>query len=602
MTPASISYQVTPANLSEHIFEVKMNITLAEESALTSLSLTLPAWIPGSYMIRDFARNIVQIECDSDEQVLEKLDKQSWQVSSKNGSPITECEIMYRVFAFDLSVRSAYINHEYAFFNGTSALLNVVGYDALPHYLQILPGPKTANWDIVTAMPIAKHTHHLLKPDQTVYRSENYAELIDHPVLLGQLSKASFEVDGVVFHVVFTGPQTMDLPRICEDLKPICRHHIALFGECPVDEYWFMTLLCDKGFGGLEHKSSTVLQFSRFDLPMLGDPEQKSDNYQQFLSLCSHELFHTWHVKRIKPRVMVNPDLRQETYTPQLWIYEGFTSLYDDLTLARTGIISASEYCRILGESFTRLMRNPGRHLQSIADSSFDAWTRFYKQDASSVNHIVSYYLKGSIVALALDITIRQQTHDKHSLDDVMRHLWQQYGKDESGTLDDVIGDICEQQFGIDIRSFLHVAVASTMDLPLSSMVNSIGLKINMRACESNADKGGKPASHVLSRDIGATFVEETLGLKVVQVLSGGAAALSGVQLNDIIVACGRYKTNITHFSRCLNNTPINSTMVLHILRDNQLIEVLFVAQEAQLNTCYLTIEDESKFTQWLNT
>lgn len=601
MTQSSISYQVSPVNVSEHLFEVTMRICLVGPHKEQALKLTLPAWIPGSYMIRDFARNIIQIDCIDGAHQLEKLDKQTWQITHKNNETIEHCAVIYRVFAFDLSVRSAYINHKYGFFNGTSALLNLVGYDDNPHYLQILRTPQTALWDIVTAMPHTSHQPLHLSKNDLVYRSDDYAALIDHPVLMGQLCKASFEVDGVLFHIVFTGEQTMDLQRICEDLKPICRHHIDLFGECPVDEYWFMTLLCEQGFGGLEHKACTVLQYSRFDLPMMGDPEQKTESYQQFLSLCSHEFFHAWHVKRIKPKPMVNPDLSKETYTPQLWIYEGFTSLYDDLTLARSGVISPLEYCQILGQSFTRLLRNPGRHIQSIADSSFDAWTRFYKQDASSVNHIVSYYLKGSIVALALDITIRQQTHDKHSLDDVMCQLWQQYGKNESGTLDDVIADICEQEFGVDVRSFLHVAVKSTMDLPLSSMVNSIGLSLNLRASESNADKGGKPAKHILQRDIGAIFAEEALGLKVNQVLAGSAAATSGLQLNDVIIACDTFKTSVSHFTRCLNKTPVNSSIALHVMRDNQLIELMFLAQPAQLNTCYFTIENELKFKQWLN-
>jgi predicted metalloprotease with PDZ domain len=601
MTQPFISYQISPASLSEHIFEVVLKARLPRNNHASEYRLTLPAWIPGSYMIRDFARNIIQIHSSDDAHLIEKLDKQTWKLRHKNADPLEEFTLTYRVFAYDLSVRSAYINHEYAFFNGTSALLNVVGYRDLPHYLQILPTSETSDWDVVTAMPLAAEPPTHFNLEYTSYYSTDYLVLIDHPVLMGQLVKRSFDVDGVTFHVVFTGEETMDLPRVCDDLVPICRHHITLFGEFPIDEYWFLTLLCEQGFGGLEHKSSTVLQYSRFDLPMLGEPEEKSESYRQFLSLCSHELFHTWHVKRIKPQIMVEPDLSQESYTPQLWIYEGFTSHYDDLALARTGLISPLEYCQILGQNVTRLMRNPGRHLQSISESSFDAWTRFYKQDANSVNHIVSYYLKGSIVALALDITIRQQTNDEHSLDDVMRQLWQQFGKDESGTLNDVVGDICEQQFGIDIRSFLHVAVDSTMDLPLSSMLHGIGLKLNMRAAESNSDKGGKPAKTVFTRDMGITFTEQAQGLQVSQILAGSAAVFSGLQLNDVVLASGNFKASVTNFTRQLSATKLGDSLKLHIMRDNQLLEIDFVAQPAQLDTCFFTIENESAFKHWLS-
>ena len=600
MNQPYISYQVSAVNLSEHLFEVSLQAELPPSSSSQSLTLSLPAWIPGSYMIRDFARNIIQINSLDNAHSLTKTDKQTWELTHTNGETIRSLALSYRVFAFDLSVRSAFINHEYAFFNGTSTLLNIQDYDDLPHYLQLVHTDDTHSWHVETAMPKAVKAPPHFNHDYPVYVSDSYDILIDHPVLMGELTKQSFEVDGVTFHVIFTGQQTMDLARICEDLKPICQHHIKLFGECPIKEYWFMTLLCDNGFGGLEHKASTVLQYSRFDLPMVGETQEKSENYQQFLSLCSHELFHTWHVKRIRPQVMLKPDLSQECYTPQLWIYEGFTSLYDDLTLARSGVISPLEYCQILGQSITRLMRNPGRHLQSISESSFDAWTRFYKQDASSVNHIVSYYLKGSIVALALDITIRQQSQNRFSLDDVMRELWQRFGKDESGTPDDVIGDICEQSLGIDVRSFLHVATSSTMDLPLSSLLQSIGLQLNMRPRESLVDKGGKPAKTTLTRDIGASFSEESFGLKVTQVLASSSASQAGLQLNDHIVAVNRYKAGLTALSRHLAATEIGSSLTLHVMRDNQLLELELLAQAPQLDTCFCTIENETIFARWL--
>lgn len=533
MNTAYISYQITPVSLSEHLFEVRMQVQL--DDAVMSLDLTLPAWIPGSYMIRDFARNIIQIDTVNNQHCIKKLDKQTWTLSHRQAQAIDKCQLVYRVFAFDLSVRSAFINHEYAFFNGTSVFLKVIGLELAPHYLQTLHTEQTQTWQTISAMPKVQLSTipplDNVSADSTVYRSDCYHTLIDHPVLMGALTHSRFSVDGIIFHLVFTGAETMDLQRICDDLTPICRHHISLFGECPVQEYWFMTLLCATGMGGLEHKSSTVLQFSRFDLPMRNEVERKNEGYQQFLSLCSHEFLHTWHVKRTRPKVLLAPELSQEVYTPQLWIYEGFTSFYDDLALARTGLISALDYCQLLGQSITRMLRNPGRHLQSIAQSSFDAWTRFYKQDANSVNHIVSYYLKGSIVALALDITIRQQSQNKYSLDDIMRQLWLQFGKDEIGTPDDVIEHLCKSQYGIDLHSFLHIAVDSTMDLPLSSMVNSIGLKLHMRARESNTDLGGLPAKHPQTRDVGASFTEDALGLKLSQVLTGSAATFKMLKI-----------------------------------------------------------------------
>lgn len=598
MSEFSISYQLTPVSLSEHLFEVSLFANVSDTSELT---FTLPAWIPGSYMIRDFARNIINIACDEAFE-LKKLDKQTWSLSRKDNKNFRECALHYRIFAFDLSVRSAYINHEYAFFNGTSTFLNVVGHEYVPHFVQILKTERTHDWEIATSMPRASQLPSTLPPlaNAWAFCCENYDTLIDSPVLMGELTQAMFEVEGVTFHVVFTGAETMDLPRICADLAPICQHHIQMFEESPVTEYWFMTLLCDNAFGGLEHKASTVLQYARFELPMPGEVGSKSEGYQQFLSLCSHEFFHTWHVKRTKPKMMVEADLSQESYTPQLWIYEGFTSLYDDLALARTGLITPAEYCQILGQSITRLMRNPGRHLQSVSESSFDAWTRFYKQDANSINHIVSYYLKGSIVALALDITLRQQSNNEKSLDDVMRILWQRYGKDESGTLDDVIQQICEQDLKLDIGSFLHVAVNTSIDLPLSSMVNSIGLSLTMRSREANDDKGGKPADRVFSRDFGAVLTDEPQGLAVRQVLAASAAADAGLQLGDVIIACNHFKANTAKLMRFLEATSMGQHTVLHVLRDDQLLVLNLEARPAQMDTCYISIENETIFRQWL--
>nr|WP_136252397.1 PDZ domain-containing protein [Ningiella ruwaisensis] len=609
-----ISYHIAPINLSEHIFAVDMMIVLPHEEAKSSLTLRLPAWIPGSYMIRDFARNIIEVSCSESNISILKKDKQTWELTHKQGNNIQQVLISYRVFAFDLSVRSAYLNHEYGFFNGTSMCLNVKGFEKLPHYVQLAFDQCNVDihhWDCVTAMPISKNALNEFDNKLTQYCNPDYDTLIDHPVLLGELCKKQFVQSGVTFHVVFTGKETMDLSRICEDLKPICEHHIQLFGESPVDEYYFMTLLCERGFGGLEHKGSTVLQFSRFELPFPNESFQDAstaskqkaklpEGYQQFLSLCSHELFHTWHVKRIKPKMMVMPDLSQESYTPQLWIYEGFTSLYDDLTLARTGIIDPQQYCEILGQNFTRLMRNPGRHLQSISESSFDAWTRFYKQDANSINHIVSYYLKGAIVALALDITIRQQTQNTHSLDDVMRVLWHEYGKEEIGTLDSVIDTICAEKLGINISSFLHVAVNTTMDLPFSSMINSIGLSLHMRTRSSNTDKGGKAAETALKHDIGASFTQEPLGLRVNQVLAGSAAAKAGIQLNDVIIACDKFKADIGLLYRQLNAKAESDCILLHLMRDHQLIELPLVLEAGVMDTCYLSIDDSARFEQWL--
>ncbi|GLR70341.1 M61 family metallopeptidase [Agaribacter marinus] len=591
----AVKYKVSPTSLAEHIFSVSLSISANE---LRSLTLSLPAWIPGSYMIRDFARNILDISCTNEKVHITPIDKQTWHVSNKSDIALGDIQINYHVFAFDLSVRSAYINDEYAFFNGTSVFLKVHEFENNKHIVTI-DKTDTMPWaEIVTSMPCDDTSSP--SDNLRVFSCDNYCSVIDHPVLIGKCTRKSFDVDGVTFHLVFTGEHDLNMSRMCNDLAPICRHHMQLFGDMPVDEYWFITLLCKDGFGGLEHSASTILQYAVSALPKSNEQQGMDDGYRDFLSLCSHELFHLWHVKRNKPDVYVQPDLSQEVYSPQLWIYEGFTSLYDDLTLARTGIISPEGYCQILGQNITRLLRNPGRHKQSVAESSFYAWTKFYKQDASSVNHIVSYYLKGGIVALALDIRIRELSKNTCNLDTVMQEIWKQYGAKDIGTPNTLIHDICRDSLDMDIAPFLDTAVETTMDLPLSQLLNALGLHLHLRARSGNDDKGGKPAEIEIARDFGALSKDQPVGTMITQVLEGRAACDAGLQLQDNLIAINNVEVNSKNLGRELNALHIGSECDLCVLRDGRLLHLKMPVREAIKDTCYITIDDADTFKKWL--
>lgn len=575
-------------------------------------------------MVRDFARNLHSLTGtafnDTGETIplsIKQLDKQSWEVSSNNTQPLAQLVLDYHIYAYDLSVRSAYINDQYAFFNGTSVFLYVNGIQNIPHgvcidqqsFLDHIPDAS-----FVTAMPN-------YEPKQiddvsnklAYYRCDDYFELIDHPFLIGECTQHSFIVDEKTFHLVFTGKHDFDLVLMASDLTPIIAHHIALFGELPCDDYWFITLVCEGGFGGLEHLSSTVLQYSRFDLPLSGDnlkkdlidsnePQKRklSKPYQQFLSLCSHELFHTWHVKRIKPIEMHQPDLSQEVYTQQLWIYEGFTSLYDDLSLARAGVIEPQEYVQILNEVFTRLLKNQGRHKQSVSASSFEAWSKFYKQDAGSVNHIVSYYNKGAVLALCLDITIRQQSNDQYCLDDLMRILWLENGKTNIGTANDVVEKICAAHFNLDLNNVVQVLTQSTIDLPFQTLLHSIGLDMQIRNSQNVADKGGAQHGNTQHIDIGANYSVSNHQISVLAVYDGRAASLAGLMVGDIIIAVEQLQCDESRLLRLLNNAKLGGTVSMHVFRDGRLLELSFPVIKAEQDTCEITITDKQRFEEWL--
>ena len=397
----SIRYHIVPASPEAHLFEVELTV---ERPHPDGQLLSLPAWIPGSYMIRDFARNVVWLKafCDDAPVGVSKVDKQTWRCAPCAGA----LTLRYQVYAWDLSVRSAHLDTTHGYFNGTSVFLAVHGQEQSPCAVEIAPphGDTYKDWRVATTLAL----------DGAAlwgfgrYRADDYDALIDHPVEMGRFDIVEFEACGVPHAMTLTGHHRADQARLARDLQRICEYHIRLFGEpAPVQRYLFQVMITGDGYGGLEHRSSTSLLCSRDDLPR-ADQDEVSDGYRSFLGLCSHEYFHTWNVKRIKPAAFVPYDLSREAHTTLLWAFEGFTAYYDDLALARTGLISRSSYLELLGQTITRVLRGSGRLKQPVADSSFDTWTKFYKQDENAPNAIVSYYTKGSLVALTLDLLIRR--------------------------------------------------------------------------------------------------------------------------------------------------------------------------------------------------
>ena len=600
--PTALRYTITISNWRAHQFIVALHIP---EHSENTLELFLPSWIPGSYMVRDFAKSIIDIDATVSETTTEeevallpiiKLDKQTWQIETQ-GKP---CTVRYSVYANDLSIRSAFINDQYAFINGTSAFLKVSGFENAVCELDIKLNendPTTANWKAYTSMPTRVDS---ASSSGWHFVAQNYDEFIDHPIYVGIADTHCFNVDGVSFTLLFSGNNNIDYERIAQDLTPICKHHLDLFGTPrAIDNYLFMTLLADNGFGGLEHKYSTALLYPRFDLPQVGESSKKTDSYITFLSLCSHEFFHTWHVKRIKPNVMVKPDLSQETYTNQLWIYEGFTSFYDDVTLARTGVIEPQKYLDIVAQNVSRLLQNAGRLKQTASESSFDAWTKFYKQDASATNNIVSYYTKGGVIALGLDLLLRKESNDKVGLDTLMQLLWQHYGIDEKGTPDSVIQDLCKTHFDIDVSAYLDQVVYGTNDVELASLVSEMGVEYRTRPRVSSDDKGGITSQPAIINQLGATLKPASFGLTVVQVFEGLAAMDAGILLNDVIIALDGHIVNVQKFQRLLDNAQA-STVEITLIRDGRLITLPLNVVKARPDMAYFTITDELKLSKWL--
>ncbi len=577
-----IEYRLLPVNPEAHLFEIELSIRHPDP---LGQQLSLPAWIPGSYLIRDFARCVVELKAWDSRGPREvcKRDKQTWAVDSAVGV----LHVRYEVYAWDLSVRSAHLDQTHAFFNGSSVFLAVQGQTEKPCSVQLVRpmGEAYYDWRVATTLPLAGAD--LWEFGR--YQAADYDELIDHPVEMGRFTDVRFIAGGVPHDMVFSGRFSTDAERIAQDVKKICDSHIGMFGELPeFKRYVFLVWVLGDGFGGLEHRSSCSLMASRRDLPRRSDPEI-SEDYSRFLSLCSHEYFHLWHVKRIKPAVFMPYDLTRETHTRQLWAFEGITSYYDDLALVRTQLLTVRSYLELLGQSLTRLQRTPGRLRQSVTDASFDAWIKHYRPDENSANATVSYYNKGAVVACALDLTIRLETQFTKSLDDVMRALWRDFGKPGIGIPEDGLETAIVRAVGLDLREFFALALYATEEIPLEPLLAQFGVVLRQRCALSQSDKGGQAASNNRPRtDWGIRYqAGDNGGVRLSVVYTHGAAQKAGLSAQDEIIAVDGLRVSASQWEAHLNYYPVGQQVEVYAFRRDELMRFEVTPEPAATDTWY---------------
>lgn len=596
-----ITYKVSICDAAAHLIDVQLDLDSPDQAGQR---LTLPNWIPGSYMIRDFSRNIVQIEAFSQDKptALVKLDKSTWQAPAG----LVTLTVRYRVYAWDLSVRSAHVDRTHAFFNGTSVFLAVAGQEESTHEVTFeRPEHDTdKTFQLATSLPVVDAD----AAGFGRYQANSYDELIDHPVEQGTFKRLCFEAAGVPHEIIFTGACHFDEQRVIDDLKRICEYEIAFFGQpAPMDRYLFLVMVVDAGYGGLEHRSSTALMITRENLPVTGN-EEISDAYLNFLGLCSHEYFHTWNVKRIKPARFVPFQLGAESYTELLWFFEGMTSYYDDLILVRSGLIDHKRYLSVLAKTLTRVQRGPGRLTQSVTESSFDAWHKFYKQDENSPNAIVSYYAKGALVALCLDALLRESSDDNQTLDTLMKLMWERWKETGLGLEEDEPQRLVNSLVDTDLSSFFDLALYSTQELPVEKALESMGVCLQWRSRSSSADVGGVsersddgPNQPVGAKPwLGATVVDAAGGVRVTQVLAGGPAERAGLAGGDVIVALNRLSVSLEDVDRHLLRHADLAQMDIHFFRLGQLQCSTLSVEPAPADTANLQIIDVESLTRWL--
>ena len=563
-----LHYQIEFDDYRQHLIHVTLRF-VADPTQV----LSLPTWIPGSYLIREFSKHIESVRAyDEEGRLLEiqKFEKNKWRLFNTDHELIT---VEYDVYAYDLSVRGAYVDQTRLYVNPACACLGLEGQEDKAVEVELFLPDELKHFQLATGMA----SKSLVKGRFTL-KAKNYAELIDAPFELAEQTRFGFEANGIPHEFVVSGKHAMNAARMQQDIEKICATEISMFGSAPFSNYTFMTMATANSYGGLEHPNSTSLISPREDLPKANEPEEPSEDYQRFLGLCSHEYFHSWLVKFIRPENFVNYDLNKEGYTSLLWIFEGFTSYYDDLILLRSGVISQASYIKLLKTQIDRYLQNPGRFVQSVSESSFDAWVKFYRQDENSNNAGTSYYNKGCLVALCLDLGLRLRGS---SLDALMRKLYENAQKGIQ-VHERTIVELCNELTGDNWIEQINHLINTTDELPLDQLFPEFGLSYSLKN-----DK---------SLPLGLKLVEKPEGVLVQSARRDGAAAQAGLSAHDVIIAIDGLKATVKLIEKYAKQE--GSYSILAFRRD-ELMSFDVKASGSELTEVELKVEDQAKAEKW---
>ncbi|MGP5070518.1 MULTISPECIES: M61 family metallopeptidase [Psychrobacter] len=590
---AHVFYQFDFARFLEHLVDVALTFTANTDAP----SLWLPAWIPGSYLMREFARNITAVHYEildsqvvsNDKQIntyrAQKTDKNTWQLPEARAAQ--RIRLHYEVYCYDLSVRTAYVDQQRLYGNFTSLALAIDGQEQQGVEVDlIVPAAFLADKDaslVRLACGLEAVQSQIDKLRIYTLQADSYHELIDHPFEIAEQDSFDFIIQDnshqtLSHHFYLSGKHSANMGRLQQDVTQICQTYLDWLGDAPFNDYTFMTFASGQDYGGLEHINSTSLITPRRDLPNADEPKVPSADYQRFLGLCSHEYFHAWWVKTVRPDVMLDVDLRREAFTPLLWVFEGFTSYIDDFMLQASGVIDKASYLKLLAEQINRYYQTAGRAHQSVAESSFDAWIKLYRNDENTGNAGISYYNKGALVALCLDLTLLAKSDGRYRLFDVVKEFYSQAKQKDNKRI-----GISSADMGAVIGQFMPLAdweeferryVNGVEELPLETLLAENGIKIHTNTKET-ADK---------NIPWGMRCSETPLGLKVNRVSRNSAAAKAGISAHDIIVAIDDIKADTKQLATL---SAATRAVQCHLFRRDELIvvEVLPKADLVDNNT-----------------
>jgi len=538
----SINYTVSMSKPWTHLLEVEMHVKWNRMPDKTELKM--PVWTPGSYLVREYARHVQDFAVkDGSGRALtwQKSNKNTWQIDTKG---VKEIVATYRVYSNELTVRTNELNDEHGFWNNAALLMFPAGQLGAPSTVTVVP---FAKWKVATSLPQVS--------DANTFRAPNFDVLYDSPFEVSDFKEISFDVHGKKHRYIMSGEGNYDLKKLAEDTAKIVDEAYKIFGELPYEDYTFIVNL--RGGGGLEHLNSTALQWNRFGFA----PESR---YHGFLSLVAHEYFHAWNVKRIRPDALGPFDYENENYTKLLWVAEGGTAYYESLLLRRAGLITDKELLESRASTIEQLQNRPGRFETSLEEASFDAWIKYYRQDENSVNNQISYYDKGEVVNMMLDVTIRTASNGAKSLDDVMRYLYNEFYKKNRNYTPADFQKAAELAAGRSLDDFFSKYVRGEAEIDYNGIVNGIGLQL--AATEPDKAKAY----------IGADFTEENGRLNIRTVSANTPAYEQGLNTGDQIVAIDGYRASNTFLQSYLAERKPGDTVKLTVFRFDKLRDVTF--------------------------
>lgn len=565
---ALLRYTLDVPNPRDHHFHV--TLTLDDAGPVTHVMM--PRWTPGSYLLREHGRHVVNLRATRGGQAatVHKADPHTWEIRSTGSGPLT---LSYQVYAHELTVRTAHVDDTHAFFNGVCVFLLPLASEFLPCTVDMRA---PAGWKIATTLP---------HQGGNTYTATDYHHLVDCPVEMGTHRSFTFEVRGVPHEFVLWNHGNENLEKLQQDIPKLVETNARVFGGLPYERYLFITHLTESTRGGLEHRDSTALIFPRFSL--------KADkDYEDFLALVEHEHFHTWNVKRIKPRQYAAYDYTQENSTRLLWALEGFTSYFDNLGVKRSGLMTADRYLTVLGELITQLHNTPGRLVQSVEEAATDAWVRYYRQDENTAHSTISYYLKGELSGLCLDMSLRHGTQGARSMDDVMRTLWAWTQKQGEGLPDDAWYRAFSEVAGRDMTAELDALIRTTQELPLAQALEKAGLKLQWRAAEGAEDKGGTPGKGGPARPWWGAAVRKDGTVLVVK--PGGPSQHAGLSSGDQVVAVNGFRANEGGWAARLEECTVGQQVTVHFFRRDELRTTTLTLAEAPATYAFITKHDDA--------